>query len=290
MTLKSAVGAASPIRVPDAVPLLLRDLVHETTGLFFETEKFDVMLEKIEPRVRERGCRSFLDYFYILKYDKENGSEWRRLMEAFSVQETYFWREYDQIGALVERIVPDWFKSAARPLRIWSAACASGEEPFSIAMALQEAGWGHHPIEILASDANEAALERARRGLYRERSFRALPLSLREKYFAPAGSEFKIAPDIASRVSFRWANLMRLSEFPECSGCDVIFCRNVFIYFSADSIGQVVSEFAERMVVGSPLFVGASESLFKLTSQFELGQIGTAFVYRRKADATGVGS
>src|SRR5579871_1502855 len=154
MTLKNVVGAPSPIGIPDSVPRLLRDLVHDTTGIFFETDKVDLMLEKIEPRVRERGCRSFLDYFYILKYDADNGEEWRRLIEAFSVQETYFWREYDQIAALVDHIVPEWFKGSTKPLRIWSAACASGEEPYSIAMALKEAGWDHLPIEILASDAN----------------------------------------------------------------------------------------------------------------------------------------
>jgi chemotaxis protein methyltransferase CheR len=284
MTLKTVAGVPNAIHVPDSVPLLLRDLVHETTGIYFEEGKVDLMLEKLEPRVRERGCRSYLDYFYILKYDADNGEEWRRLMEAFSVQETYFWREYDQITALVDHIVPEWFKGTTKALRVWSAACASGEEPYSIAMALQEAGWGRYPIEILASDANETALGRAGRGLYRERSFRVLPHPLREKYFVREGNEFKISPDIASRVSFRWANLMRLGDFPECADCQVIFCRNVFIYFSAASIHRVVDAFAQRMQAGAPLFVGSSESLFKLTNRFELGQIGTAFVYRRRTD------
>jgi chemotaxis protein methyltransferase CheR len=284
MTLQHAVGADSPINIPEPVPELLRDLIHETAGIYFESDKLGLMLEKLEPRVRQRGCRSYLDYFYILKYDNDKGEEWRRLLDAFSVQETYFWREFDQIGALVDHIVPEWFRKGSRPLRIWSSACASGEEPYSIAMALDMAGWGHHPIEILASDASEAALERARMGVYRERSFRALPQALRERYFSLEGGQSRISAEIVSRVTLRWANLMRLSDLPECRGCDVVFCRNVFIYFSASSINQVVSAFAERMEVGSPLFIGASESLFKLTKKFELGQMGTAFVYRRVAD------
>jgi chemotaxis protein methyltransferase CheR len=284
MTINRAVGPSSSISIPESISKLLRDLIHEQTGIYFESDKMDLMLEKLEPRVKAKGCQSYLDYFYLLKYDASGEGEWRRLMDAFSVQETYFWREYDQIGALVDHIVPNWFKNTSKVLRIWSAACASGEEPYSIAIALDEAGWGRYPIEILGSDASEAALDRARKASYRERSFRALPRLLREKYFRREGEEFKLSPEVVSRVTLRWANLMKLAEFPECSECHVIFCRNVFIYFSAASITKVVSAFAARMEAGAPLFIGASESLFKLTKLFELGELGSAFVYRRGSE------
>ncbi len=285
MMTKRALGAPSPIAVSDAVSRLLRDLVHERTGIYFEPDRFDLMFEKLDPRLHALNYRSHLDYFYHLKYDPNTSEEWHRLMDAFSVQETYFWREFDQIGALVGHIVPEWFGRSDRPLKVWSAACASGEEPFSIAMALEEAGWGKHPIEILASDASEAALGRARLRLYRERSFRALPSKLRQKYFEPQGDFFRLNEEIASRVTFKWANLMSLADFPDCANSQVIFCRNVFIYFSATSIAQVVGSFASRMPPGAPLFLGASESLFKLTTLFDLSQIGSAFVYRRMPPA-----
>jgi chemotaxis protein methyltransferase CheR len=284
MNLPPATSATREIAITEPVPTLLRDLVHERTGVYFEPDRFGTMLEKLEPRARVLGCQSYLDYYYVLKYDANAPAEWRRVMDAFSVQETYFWREYDQIRTLVERVVPEWFRHHDAPLRIWSAACASGEEPYSIAMALQEAGWGAHPIEILASDASEAALARARAATYRDRSFRVLPPALKEKYFAPRGEDQVLSPAITARVNFRWANLMKLDELPEAAGLQVIFCRNVFIYFSLDAIKRVVASFAARLPANGKLFIGASESLLKLTTQFELRETGGAFVYQRNPE------
>lgn len=273
----------APLLAPEPVPQLLRDLIHERAGLYFEPARFDTMLDKLQPRVRAHGCASYLDYYYILKYDEQGPEEWRRVMDAFSVQETYFWREFDQIRALVEHLVPAWFRGGNRPLRIWSAACATGEEPYSLAMALEEAGWAGRPIEIHASDASESALGKARAAVYRERSFRALPPELRARYFVPAAEGEALRRELAERVQFRWANLVDPASYAELAPVDVIFCRNVFIYFSPAAIGRVVSAFARRMPADSRLFVGASESLLKLTDQFELEEVGGAFVYRRRA-------
>jgi chemotaxis protein methyltransferase CheR len=282
MTPISPPTALAPLSAPEPVSRLLRDLVHERTGIYFETDRLDLLLEKLEARARAHGCISYLDYYYILKYEEKGTDEWRRVMDAFSVQETYFWREFDQIRTLVDVVVPDWFKRHTTPLRIWSAACATGEEPYSIAMALSEAGWGSHPIEIVASDASEAALAKARAGVYRERSFRSLPPHLKEKYFKPAPDGLRILPEIAQRVTFQWANLVVPAEIHAFAGSFVIFCRNVFIYFSPASIGRVVGVFAERIQPDGYLFVGTSESLVKLTEEFELQEIAGAFVYVRK--------
>jgi chemotaxis protein methyltransferase CheR len=283
--LARQVEVGQTLSAPEGTAALLRDLVHEHTGTFFERDRFDMMLDKLTPLARQRGCRSFLDYYYLLKFDREGSEEWPRVMDALSVQETYFWREMDQINALVKILVPAWFSENRGPLRIWSAACASGEEPFTIAMALEEAGWLRRgQIEILASDASGAALERARRGIFRERSFRNMPISLRAKYFqsVPQGG-WCIKPELLVRVRFQRANLVAPAEIGALAGAPVIFCRNVFIYFSAEAIRRTVRCFAERMPGGGHLFVGASESLLKLTSDFDLEEIGGAFVYVRKA-------
>ena len=203
-------------------------------------------------------------------------------MDALSVQETYFWREMPQIDALVKIVVPKWFAATREPLRIWSAACASGEEPYSIAMALCEAGWGNHPIEIRASDASEAALEKARKAAYRERSFRTLPPLLQARYFQKGAEGWQLSPDIMKRVSFQRANIVVRTEIAPLATAAVIFCRNVFIYFSHDSIRRALVSFAHFMPADGYLFVGASESLLKLTMQFELQEMLDAFVYRRK--------
>lgn len=278
----SLLGGATFLPVPDGVPGLLRDLIHEHTGVFFEPDRFDTLLEKLRGRAQFHACHSYLDYYYILKYQEKGPDEWLRVMDAFSVPETYFWRELPQINALCSTVAPQWFRRHDGPLRIWSAACASGEEPYSIALALLEAGFGDHPIEILASDASEAALERARPAVYRERSFRCLPPHLREKYFARCREGWRLDPAIANRVSFRQANLVAPAEIADLAESPVIFCRNVFIYFSPDAIRRTLATFALRMEPGAHLFVGASESLLKLTCQFELTEIGDAFAYVRK--------
>lgn len=262
---------------------LLRDLVQEHTGNHFDAERIGLMLDKLQPRLAATGSDSFLEYYYLLKYDEAGRDEWRHIMDAFSVQETYFWRELDQIRTLVDVIVPQWFQHHTEPFRIWSAACATGEEPYSIAIALLEAGWGNHPIEIYASDASTAALTKARACTYRERSFRALPLELRERYFSTHGDEYVLRPEVRARVSFHWANLVALDDAVEIPAVNVIFCRNVFIYFSPVTIKRVLPAFAQRLPVNGHLFVGASESLLKLTQQFELEEIAGAFVYVRAA-------
>ena len=162
--------------VPSGTDTLLRDLVQEHTGMFFDAEKGDLLLDKLSPLVIERGFHSFLDYYYLLKYDENSVDEWKNVIDAISVQETFFWREMDQINALVDCLIPEWAeRSNGRRLRIWSAACATGEEPLTIAMALAEAGWFDRiQVEIIATDASTAALTKAEQGLFRERAFRNL--------------------------------------------------------------------------------------------------------------------
>lgn len=279
------------LSAPGGTATLLRDLIHDHTGTFFDSNRIEMMLDKLAPLARQKGCQSFLDYYYLLKSDGQPDGEWSRVMDALSVQETYFWREMDQIHTLVNVLVPAWFAQARGPLRIWSAACASGEEPFTIAIALAEAGWLERAkIEILASDASGAALEKARRGIYRERSFRALPAHLRSKYFqsVPQGG-WCIKAEFLARVRFQRANLVDAAQIGPLAGAPIIFCRNVFIYFSPEAIRRTVSRFAERMPAGGHLLVGASESLIRVTNDFSLEEIGSAFVYVKKAsEAPGV--
>jgi chemotaxis protein methyltransferase CheR len=265
---------------------LLRDLIHERTGLFFDNGKGDLLTDKLSPLVIERGFTSLLDYYYLLKYDETAQDEWLSVMNALSVPETYFRREMDQVRALVETVVPRWFAARpGEPLKIWSAACATGEEPLTIAMALDEAGWlGRAPIEIRASDASTSAVERARRGLYRERSFRNMSPELRAKYFTQEGATQTWRIDARLHAAIKWqvVNLMNEAEVAPLATAHVIFCRNVFIYFSDQTISRTVRSFAANMRPPGYLFVAASESLLRLATDFELQDIGNAFVYVKR--------
>jgi chemotaxis protein methyltransferase CheR len=272
---------ADTLGLSDNAFVLLRDLIHERTGLFYENGKSELLTDKLSPLVVERGFNSFLDYYYLLKYDPESEQEWKRVINALSVQETFFWREVDQVRAMVDVLVPQYFTAnRARTLRIWSAACATGEEPLTLAMALNEGGWfDRAAIEIYASDASVAAIDRAQRGVYRERSFRSLPTHLRDKYFSQENNGWRVAPGLHSKVKWATANLMKESDVAVFATAAIIFCRNVFIYFSDNTIRKTVRTFARHMPTPGYLFVAASESLLRLTTEFQFQEIGGAFVY-----------
>jgi chemotaxis protein methyltransferase CheR len=272
---------ADTLGLSDSAFALLRDLIHERTGLFYDNGKSDLLIDKLAPLVIERGFNSFLDYYYLLKYDADAAEEWKNVADALSVQETFFWREFDQVQALVDQIVPDYFAAApAAPLRIWSAACATGEEPLSIAMALAEKGWFERaPIEIYASDASRSAIAKARRGLYRERSFRNLPPHLRARYFREDQGAWRIAPEIHSKIRWATVNLLSEADVAQMAKSTIIFCRNVFIYFSDEAIRKTVRWFYQRMPTPGYLFVSAAESLLRLTTDLQFQEISNAFVY-----------
>jgi len=259
---------------------LLRDLINERTGIHFDQNSLDLMMDKLSDLMCERGVDSPIDYYYLLKYEGKANDEWANLLNVISVRETYFWRELDQIRALVDVLVPQFSDRFSEPLRIWSAACASGEEPISIAMALDQAGWlDRIPIEIHASDMSPAALCAARRGVYRERAFRSLPAELRARYFTRDSEGWTVVPEIHRRIVWHGANLTNRADIEELARSRVIFCRNVFIYFSEATIRQVVKTYTEYMPNPGYLFLGAAESLLKFTTQFQLKEIGPAFVY-----------
>lgn len=279
------------VELADSIFTLLRGLIQERTGLHFDNGRRDLLADKLTGRLLEHGFSSFLDYYYLLKYDAAAEQEWSHLLDALAVPETYFWREFDQVRALVDVIVAE-HAAAHRPtpLRIWSAASSTGEEPLSIAIALEEAGWFQRlPLAIYASDASAASIAQARRGIFRERSFRALPESLRARYFTATPEGWAIQPALLNRITWRTANLLQEAEVHDLAFADVIFCRNVFIYFAEEAIRRTVRLFHRRMPPLAYLFTGASESLLKITTDFELTEIGGAFVYVKRPGRQGPG-
>lgn len=262
---------------------LLRDLIKENIGIFFDDSKRDILADKLSPLALERGFSNFLDYYYYLKYDPEGKEEWDKIADALSVQETYFFREIDQIKALVDVIIPRIYQEGIRYLRIWSSACATGEEPLSIAIMLNEFQWFEKIfIEIYGSDISISALEKAKRGIYKERSFRNFPKELINKYFTKEENGFKIIPEIHKRIIYKKANLVKEEEVKEFAKSKIIFCRNVFIYFSDDMIQRVLKIFEENMENPGYLFIGTAESLLRFSHSFDLQIIGGAFVYVKK--------
>ena len=264
---------------------LLRDLVHDQTGLHYDNGRSDAMADRLAPLVVARGMTSFLDYYYFLKYDPDGAAEWPRILDALSIPETYFWREIDQLQALARVVIPGLARQRKDAVRVWCVPCASGEEPLTLAMLLDEGGWFDRiAIEIRASDASSEAVQKARQGLYRERSFRALPPAMRDRYFTPQDGRWRVDPGLHRRV-LRWdlVNLVDEAEVRHRAAVDVILCRNVFIYFSDAGIRRVVNVFADAMRSPGYLAIGAAESLLRITDRFDLQQIAEAFVYVKQA-------
>jgi chemotaxis protein methyltransferase CheR len=275
------------LALPQGTTALIRNLINERTGMSFDNGKSDLLIDKLSPLVIERGFGSYLDYYYLLKYDPAARAEWQNVMNTLSVQETYLWREFDQVRALVQTLVPQWHaRNAKSTLRIWSAACATGEEPLTIAIALNEAGWFERAsIEIVATDASSKAIDRAVKGVYRERAFRNLRPQLRDRYFERDGSDWRVRSDIHSRIKWGLANLMEEDQISPFASADFIFCRNVFIYFSESAITRVVRSFSRFIRPPGYLFVGAAESLLRLSTDFTLSEIDDAFVYVKRERA-----
>jgi chemotaxis protein methyltransferase CheR len=266
------------------VTTLLMDLIHDQLGLHYTPADVDQVGDRLAPLVVGRGLTSFMDYYYALKY-APGPDDWLKVMDALAVQETYLWREIDQLRAVVDELVPGLVAAnPGRPVRIWSSACASGEEPLTMAMLLQEGGWfDRAAIDLVASDASPAAIARARKGDYTQRSFRNLPVWLKEKYFVQGENSWAVVPELHRRISYDIVNLVDEAQVSRYASSSVIVCRNVFIYFSDRSIQRTLAMFDRGMPSPAYLCVGVSESLLRRTTAFDLQEIGGAFVYVKGA-------
>ena len=272
------------LELPDDVFRLVRDAIYRRTGIWFTDASRYLLQKRLSPRARELSFDSFQKYFYFLQYDPRADGEFDVIYDLVTTNETYFFREPAQFTAFVEEIVPELVSGkAVKKIRIWSAGCSSGEEPYSIAMLLQEAGWfDRASFEIFASDLNQQVLARARKGHYREAAFRSTDPTLREKYFArQADGSWHIADSIRNRVSFGRVNLYDEARVAVLGSLDVIFCRNVIIYFDDASKKSVIRNFYNRLLDGGYLLLGHSESLISLSTEFKLKHLKNDMVYQR---------
>ena len=272
------------MELPDDVFRLLRDQIYKRSGIWFNDSSKYLLQKRLSPRARELNFDSFQKYFYFLQYDPRADAEFDQIFDLVTTNETYFFREPAQLQAFTEEIVPDLLsRKSVKKIRIWSAGCSSGEEPYSIAMLLEEAGWYEHAaFEIFASDINQQVLAKARKGLYRENAFRATQPMLREKYFTREGDgAWKVRDEIRNRISFGRLNLYDEARVSLLGHLDVVFCRNVIIYFDDASKKVVVTNFYNRLIEGGYLLLGHSESLISLSTQFKLRHLKNDMVYQK---------
>lgn len=265
--------------------LRLRDLIRERFGIYYDDQKQFLLLSRLQTRLAKRGFQSYDKYVQFLLYGAEREMEFRDLASVLSNNETYFFRERAQLKSLCGKIF-DELQTYSSRLRIWSAACSSGEEPYSLAMTLLESGRiPESMISIAATDISDRVLELCQKGFYRALSFRATEPAMIAKYFTSVGDGFSINDRVKRLVRFGELNLVDDARVAAHGPFDAIFCRNVLIYFDKPTQKRVVESFAKALRPGGYLFLGHAESLFHLTDLYEPIVQPEAIVYRLRTAA-----
>jgi chemotaxis protein methyltransferase CheR len=263
----------------------LRDLIRARFGIFYDDQKQFLLMSRLQTRLVKRGIQNYHDYVRFLETGADREAEFADLASVLSNNETYFFRERAQVRLLCGKILEELLAHGPR-IRIWSAACSSGEEPYSLAMSLLESGRiSEANFKIEATDISARVLDLAAKGFYRALSFRATEPAMIAKYFTPLGDGFLIADRVKRMVSFSMLNLMDDRAVQTNGPFDAIFCRNVLIYFDKPTQKRVVESFAKALRPGGYLFLGHAESLFHLTNVFEPIVQPEAIVYRVRTPA-----
>jgi len=265
---------------------LLTDLIQERFGLTFQGIRQEILASRLRPRLRELHLESPRDYYEYLRFHPERSAEFARLPAMVTNNETYFFRETNQFDVLINHVIPERRGTLpARPLRLLSAACSSGEEPYSLAIALHNAGLplGGVSWEIDACDLNADRIARARDAIYDETSLRACDAEVRARYFTGEQKRFRLKERYREGVRFFMANLLAPNGQLGWPVYDVILCRNLLIYFSDSAFDDLIRLFARCLVPGGYLFLGHSESLIDRTTEFVPVVVGGAVVYRKDA-------
>ncbi len=261
--------------------------LYRRCGLVFQGGQAALFRKRVARRARELGYPDVGAYVAALSRDGFGRAEYEYLIELLTVNETYFFREVEQMEALLDRIWPGW-AGGRRPIRVWSAACSTGCEPYTLAILLLERGLvgpGRAPVEILGTDISETVLRQAREGIYGEFALRATPAPIRQRYFKREGERYRLDPRVRSMVTFRRDNLLGGGAGGAAGAFHVIFCRNVLIYFDMEAKRKVVARLASMLRPGGILFVGRSESLFQVPEAPPMVRLDGVTAYQKPPDS-----
>lgn len=278
----------APITLSHEEFLKFREFFYRKTGIQFEDSKRYFVDKRLIERIEATDSGNFRNYFITLRFET-TGQELQTLTNLMTVNETYFFREEYQFKCLVSSILPEItaHRKKQRPIRIWSVPSSSGEEPYSIAMYLLEywPGINLWDVEIISSDIDTKIIAEARRGLYSDRSIQHLPKNLLEKYFHYNGEDYQICDDLRQAVEFTKVNLMKPSDVRGYREFDIIFCRNLLIYFDDLSRRQAADTFYDALNPGGFLCLGHSESMSRVSSLYQVRKFSDAVIYQKSMEA-----
>lgn len=269
---------------------LIRDLIYNHCGLYFDSDSKYLLDRRLLARLEHHKLAGFKEYYHFLKYDRKKDEEIADIMDILTTNETYFFRESFQLKAFTQEILPELMnlKERERTLRIWSAGCSTGEEPYTIAMLMLELDcFRDWRIEIVGSDISQRVVQAARKGIYGKSSFRCTDERYIRRFFTQTEGGYRINDEVRELVTISHMNLFDENRLALLGRMDVIFCRNVIIYFDQNSKKRLIESFYNMLRSGGYLLLGHSESLMNVSTAFALKHLKNDMVYQKPAPASG---
>jgi len=264
----------------------MSEYIYRKSGIYLELSKHYDKIEKyINTRSKELELDNFRKYFFLLRFDDKDGTEFQSLMNAVTVNETYFFREHEQFEVLVNHVLPqlDRIRPDSEPLRILSAPSSTGEEPYSMVLyLLEEAGLiENRDIEIIGIDIDSNVIKKAQDGKFSERSVHAIPPAQVAKYFKKVGFSYNLIDDLIGTVEFKVVNIFERSEIRDLGKFDVIFSRNMLIYFDDASKKEVAMNFYDMLKPDGFVFLGHAEYMSRIVSVFKAKKFDSCLIYQK---------
>ncbi len=273
------------LKVEDFIKL--RNIIYNKAGIFFEPKKIYFVKKRVEKRMDALSINDVTEYNNYLFFKDKDGKELQKLLNLLTTNETYFFREVNQLEIFVNHCLPEVMNKnndkLNKKIRIWSAGCSSGEEPYTIAIMLLEKFKGNVNLdfEIIATDIDTEILKKAEKALYNERSVRNVSDDLLRKYFVKTPDGYQLRMIVKKMVNFKYLNLFDNKKMRMMRGMDFIFCRNVLIYFNDNSRKEVVANFYDSLNPGGFIYLGFSESVSRINSAFKIRKLGGGIVHQK---------
>ncbi len=267
----------------------LRDYIYGQSGIYIADNRKYLLENRLRNRLKQLNLKSFGEYYYYLQYDPQRKQELNRLFEVVTTNETSFYRNPPQLKVFQDNVLSEVVaaqrKKGEKKLRIWSAGCSTGEEPYTVAMQVMDVLGPELPtwdVKINANDLSEAVLASARKGIYNEYSLRTTPKEVVARYFEPDNGAFKVRSEVKRLVSFGQINLSDRAQLKRVERSHVVFCRNVIIYFDDEMKKQVIASYYDNLLPGGFLLIGHSESLHNISRAFKPMHYPGAIIYRKE--------
>jgi len=262
------------------------EFIYRKSGIYLEEDKhFEKLSKYIDSRAKELGMDSFRKYFFKLRFDDKSGDEFQALMNAITVNETYFFREKDQFEVLVNKILPELHIAMPkdRPLRILSSPCSTGEEPYSMILHIVEEGniIEKRDMEVVGIDIDSTVIEKAKAAKFTTRSVHAIPKDILGRWFNKKGLGYELSEDLQGTVDFHVTNIFDKAQMRKLGKFDVIFSRNMLIYFDDASRKEVAMTFYDMLNPGGYVLLGHAEYMSRIVSVFSAKKVDNTLIYQK---------